>query len=97
MDFEFFEEDEEENKIKDFEFFEPATAMPATGADTGGATLTMLPPQTRIQSLSLKGDYERKTLEQEGVSSRMRGIGEVPKEYSLEGVTTDLSKANKNV
>jgi|GEM_PF-5707815 len=32
-----------------------------------------------------------------GVSQRMRGIGEVPKEYSLEGITTDLSKANKTV
>lgn len=30
-----------------------------------------------------------------GVTQRMRGIGEIPKKYSLEGITTELSEVNK--
>ena len=93
-------EKEEEKSVIKFEWdkptmIEPTTTMPAIGADTGGATITTLPSQSRIQSLSLKQDYERKTLEQEGVSQRMRGIGEVPKKYPFEGITVELSKATK--
>jgi len=92
------EEKEEEKSVIKFEWDKPIIeGLPMSKPEDkpGGATITTLPSQSRIQSLSLKEDYERKTLEQEGISQRMRGIGEVPKQYSLEGVTTDLSEATK--
>ncbi|KKL22745.1 hypothetical protein LCGC14_2432350, partial [marine sediment metagenome] len=62
-----------------------------------GTTLTMFPPQYKVKSLSLKEDYERKTLEQAGVTQRMRGIGEPPKEYKLESPLSKLPETGKKI
>ncbi|MCK4448719.1 MAG: hypothetical protein KAW56_16755, partial [Candidatus Marinimicrobia bacterium] len=94
MKFKFLWDEEEETSTK-LKFTEPLKTQFGIGAkEEGGATLTTLPSQYKIKSLSLKEDYERKTLEQAGVSQRMRGIGEPPKKYGIEGITVELSKAS---
>ena len=82
------EKKEEKKKSSIWDVFEPTTALAEpTEVEPIGATLTTLPSQYKIKSLSLKEEYEKKAKP------------EIPSYYGISDVTTPekLSKIEKGI